>query len=528
MKWLAVVLVAFVSSVVFSASSFAETTQQLLITEVRLGGASIALQGESHKQYVSVHNPGQTPVDLTGWQLQYAKTSYVGDCAAATWSSDMALSGSVSAGATKIIEVTAFALTDNAAGGVRVIDQNNVVYDTIGWGNAPCYESHAVSPTPSNDKSVVRYLGCDGTYDGVDTNDNAIDFISNQVAGSQIMAPECTPVCASNQQLVDGKCVDDQCDNVDGFQAVVPIGDAQIGHECQKVLPLQITEVLPNVSGSDTGKEFIELFNPNDSDIDLSWYRISINGTIVSFPNGTVIAARSYTSFSDTDLGLSLLNTTTSLLITSVNGDSASDLVAYKDPDEDMSWAIIGGVWQYTSRPTPGAVNQPSPVVVDGDESATKPCPSNQHYDPDTGRCRRNVTQAVSATCKQGQVRDEETNRCRKKTTLLAVKPCKDGQYRSEETNRCRSIAADTKALAACRDGQERNLDTNRCRNVAAVNMDAPGYKIEPLTDTSKAFVGWWVLGGAGALALGRIGWEWRAEMSSIIRKMGAFFTSGK
>lgn len=451
MKWLAVVLVAFVSSVLFSASSYADTAPQLLITEIRLGGTSTTVaQGESHKQFVSVHNPGEAAIDVSNWRLQYAKSSFSGGCGATTWSSETILSGMIDGSSTRLIE---FSLTDNAAGGVRVIDQNNIVHDMIGWGeNAPCFETHAVTPIPQNDKSLVRYLGCGGTYDGADTNNNSIDFISNQTPLSQVIALDCTPTCDADQQLVDGVCADDQCSNVDDFQLIVPTGYASISRECEEIFPLAITEVMPNVSGSDTGKEFIELFNPTAMDIDLKWYRIRINTTTVRFPDSAVIPAGSYLTFSDDDLGLSLLNTSSSLQIVSVGGDLIGDEVTYRDPAEDESWVSINNVWQYTTQPTPGTSNQSSPESIDEDESAVKPCAPNQYRSTETGRCRVTVSVAGLTPCKEGQVRSEETGRCRKGTTLTSIKPCKTGQYRSEETNRCRSIVADAR-LAPCKEG---------------------------------------------------------------------------
>lgn len=526
MKWLTVVAVAFISSVVFSASSYAETAGQLLIIEVRLGGTTAtSIQGESHKQFVSVHNPGQSSVDVSNWRLQYAKASFAEECNASTWSSEELIGGIIDSGATKTV---AFSLTDNMAGSVRIIDHNNVVHDMVGWGNdAPCYETQAATPIPQNDKSLVRYVGCDGTYEGADTNNNSIDFVSNQTPLSRVIAPDCVPVCTVDQQLVDNECVDDHCANIDAFQVAIPTGYAAIDRECQEIFPLAITEVLPNVTGSDTGKEFIELFNPTAADIDLKWYLIRINNTVVRFPDGAAVPAGSYMSFSDTDLGISLLNTSSSLQIVSVGGGLVGEEVAYQDPNEDESWANIGGEWQYTTRPTAGAENQPSPVVADENEELVKSCAPNQYRSPETGRCRLVAVAASLAACKEGQIRNEETGRCRKEATLASVKPCKTGQYRSEETNRCRSIATDAKALTPCKEGQERNPDTNRCRNVAAA-IDTPGFKTEPVADTGKAFIGWWALGGVGALALGRIGWEWRSEVLSAIQKAGTFFTSGK
>ncbi len=528
MKWLTVVVVAFVSSVLFSTSSFAgsDSQAQIIITEVRLGGTGATIvNGGSHKQFISLHNSGDVAVDVSAWRLQYAKSSYAGGCDALAWSTEFLLDGVIDSGSTRLIE---FSLTDNAAGSVRIIDQNNVVHDMLGWGNASCFETQPVPTVPQNDKSIVRYIGCDGTYDGADTNNNSLDFIANQTPLSRIIAPECTPVCTADQQLIGGKCADDQCTNIDDFQEDILIGYAAIGRECREILPLNISEVLPNVSGSDTGKEFIELFNPSMINADLRWYRIRINDATIGFPGGAVIPAGSYAVFSDAELGVSLVNTSSSLQILSVNGDVVGDEVTYHTPADDESWASINGVWQYTIYPTFGALNQPSPAKVSEEGSvAEKACAQNQYRNPETGRCRLVSTVAGLAPCKEGQVRSDDTGRCRKEVTTASVKPCKTGQYRSEETNRCRSIVADAR-LSPCKEGQERNPDTNRCRTIAAAAMDVPGFKTEPVSDTGKAFAGWWVLGGAGVLALGRIGWEWRSEILSAVQKVGAFFTSGK
>lgn len=62
-------------------------------------------------------------------------------------------------------------------------------------------------------------------------------------------------------------------------------------------LPIEITEVLPNPKGADEGNEFIELYNPNDEAVDLSQWRIYVNGdydTAYAFAPGTTIEAGEY------------------------------------------------------------------------------------------------------------------------------------------------------------------------------------------------------------------------------------------
>ena len=58
--------------------------------------------------------------------------------------------------------------------------------------------------------------------------------------------------------------------NVNGIQTAIPNtmirGD---GNDCDwDVQPLQLTEILPNAVRSDTGNEFIEIYNPTDRTVD--------------------------------------------------------------------------------------------------------------------------------------------------------------------------------------------------------------------------------------------------------------------
>lgn len=319
----------------------------------------------------------------------------------------------------------------------------------------------------------------------------------------------------------------DVCSNLDGPQAELPADYRFEGTECVlDLLPLQITEVLPNATGSDTGKEFIELYNPTDRIANLDIYRLYVGMSdpkIYSFPAGSSIGPGEYAVFYDTQIQFTLVNTTGKVSVAGSDNTVVSETEAYAQPADDEAWALIGDTWQYTNQPTPGAGNNVSIEVEEGTSAALSPtpCPEGKYRNPLTGRCRTIESDAsVLATCDGDQYRNPETGRCRKLTTPVSTAPCKEGQYRSEETNRCRTIAAASAALAACKDGQERNPETNRCRNVTAAAMPAAGFAVEPVAQGAQAFVGWWALGAVGFLALGYAAWEWRAEIARQIRKI--------
>ena len=228
MKWLLASLTVFICTLFFADVARADVSK-LLITEIRLGGSEVIHTGVEYKQYVVLHNQDSVDIDLTSWRLQYAKADYAGSCQATTWSSEVSLSGVIPSGESVVVP---YQLTDNAAGTLRILDGAAIVHDLVGWGAAPCFETQPVTTTPANNQSISRFALCDVSYAGADTNNNAHDFTVSDQPFEIVKAPECQPSCLPTQQLVDGVCVDDQCDNLEGFQPAVPDGYQKDGTRC--------------------------------------------------------------------------------------------------------------------------------------------------------------------------------------------------------------------------------------------------------------------------------------------------------
>jgi Lamin Tail Domain len=347
------------------------------------------------------------------------------------------------------------------------------------------------------------------------------DLCSN-IAGLQAVIPNDYDQQGTN-------CIEhDECPNVVGTQSALPSGYKKIGGECVlDLLPLQLTEILPNPAGSDTGHEYIELYNPTERSADLGLYTLYVgvnNEKSYSFPAGSQLSPGEYAVFYDSDMKFTLVNSAGKVSLAGTDGTMINQTDSYANPGDDEAWALIDGSWQYTNQPTPGTTNLPSPGeaedTTDGSQGMAA-CPTGKYRNPLTNRCRNIESDAtVLAACDGDQYRNPETGRCRKIATAGALAPCKDGQYRSEETNRCRNISASSATLTPCKEGQERNPDTNRCRNVAAKSVPNAAFAVQPVKDGGKSFIGWWALGGVGALALGYAGWEWRYEARRFIRNL--------
>lgn len=197
---------------------------------------------------------------------------------------------------------------------------------------------------------------------------------------------------------------------------------------------------------------------------------------------------------------------------------------AYDSVESVWKWAIPAPYSADNSFVTPG-MGDIMPLAT----STLKPCADNQYRSLETNRCR--LIETLSSTlmpCKDGQYRSEETNRCRSIAMAAAavLKPCQDDQFRNPATGRCKKIASTDDLPQPCPAGKERNPATNRCRNVVSTDLPTTAFAVEPLKQGAKSFVGWWALGGVGAVAAGYATWEWRRELKQVIQKVASFVHS--
>lgn len=371
-------------------------------------------------------------------------------------------------------------------------------------------------------------------YDLDEVGDCQADVCQN-IDGLQLVIP-------SGMEIITlGECIfHDECPNLPDAQAVIPIGYKLGGdNTCLlDLLPIKITELLPNPDGSDDDNEFIEFFNPNDSEIDLANYIFYVgadNTKSYSFPIGSLIGPKQYLAFSNDGIKYTLVNTAGSARLSSIDGGLIDEASNYENAKDGMAWALIDDVWQYTNRPTPGNENLKLLIAEDPaiamSENSLEPCAANQYRNPETNRCKLLPTANTLTPCKDGQYRSEETNRCRNIVSEVAsLTQCPEGQERNPTTNRCRSIASvlGTSTLAPCKAGQERNPATNRCRNVTAATIAKADYAPEQTKQLSNNSVLWWSLAGVGVVAVGYGIWEWRQEIKRLWQKIGPAFNSKK
>ena len=557
-----------------------------VISQIQLGNAASA-----SNEIVEVYNNSSSAVEVTNWCLYYASASSVLNGSKLTCflvendnihlflpgrSFALAISNQLSVAVPTMGSDLKFSATlSGTAGHIRLIDNNGLEIDKVGWG-ATAVSAEGLKPveTALNGKVIGRKTAGASVLQDTDINVDDFETVDPRVIynygsvyevqdlcvninGIQTIIPDgysidtvgnCNPppvdVCSNldGLQIVvpDGyfidennNCMSDICPNIGGIQTGIPDGykieTSNTGNSCLlDLLPLKITELLPNPIGSDVGGEFIEIFNPNANDVSLSNYVLNVGSSVSNyvFPTGSIIGVGKYISFSNDDIKFTLVNTTGKIDLMSADGQVIDETPAYINPNDGMAWALINEVWQYTDQPTPGGANIASTVKLISDPmsvSRLEPCAANQYRSLETNRCRLiSTSNSTLAPCKDGQYRNEETNRCRSiASNVTALAPCKTGQERNPDTNRCRSVAAVLGAsnLAPCKAGQERNPDTNRCRNVAGAMLKAD-YAPEQTSQSSGNSIMWWSLAAVGSVAIVYGLWEWRQEITGLAKKI--------
>ncbi len=544
-RWAVYASIVF-SSLYFSYSSFA-VGPHLVISQVQAGAASAVAENASTQEFISVYNNSNQPVDITDWcitnkslatfvcfnsnqnnvQLILPGYSYT------TISSDtFNVQNDYFPDFQYSTTGKSYGYIVASADTISLINADAEIIDSVSFSSLTGGLVYQRKPDTINldelldtdlstdfEKKPTLVIPPNNKVEELETLD-----VCDNISGVQEILPDGMVQNGSSCDQID------VCSNLDGAQSVIPDGYRRADdNACVLDLnPLIITELLPNADGVDEDNEYIEIFNPNTTLIDLTNYRLLIgidDKKEYLFVPGATIEAGQYIAFYNKDINFTLVNTDSNVQIASSDGSIINETMSYTNPKEGQSWALIDDIWQYTNQPTPNSANKTSfiPAVEEIlEEDTYEPCAENQYRNPETNRCRLIVKSSSTVVpCKDGQYRSEETGRCRNIVSDVAdLVPCAEGQERNPATNRCRSITSilGTNDLKPCPEGQERNPETNRCRNIVSVTK--ADYAPEKTDKSSNDNTLFFVLAGVATVAFSYAVWEWRREIVKLYRKI--------
>ncbi len=577
-----IVLIFILLSSIFLSSNVFANSAGVVIKSVQPGD----IAGVSN-EFIQIYNNGDNEIDVTNWCLYYASsTNNSNGAKISCLTSDNPNIHIFLPGHTNILAVSDQyfqssgvagdmrfdAILSAKSGHVRIIDDKGVEIDKIAWGvSAISPEGSAPAAVPKSNQIMSRKYISDLVLKDSDSNIDDFEVIElldalifgqiNEVQDICSNIPEIQPIlpdgysvdvlsnCTQDQIDVcrnidglqsvipdnygydeSGDCVADVCLNLDLIQTTIPLGYRLNENKCiLDLLKIEISEMLPNPLGTDAGSEFIELYNPNDVEVSLNNYALVIGSDrkIINFPIDSVIGAKEIKSFLDNEMLFNLVNSIGGVSLESADGQIIDGFVGYEAAGDDMSWAKIDGLWQYTNRPTSGSINLVSMInetEVISENETLQSCAPNQYRSPETNRCRLiPITTSSIVPCGTGQYRSEETNRCRNiASDIISLVPCAEGQDRNPETNRCRNTSGSvlgSSDLKPCKEGQERNPETNRCRNIKGDIAEAQ-YKPQQAAQKQDNMILILSIAGVVSLALGYGIWEWKSDIVKLFSKI--------
>jgi hypothetical protein len=497
-----------------STASAETLSPTLIFTEVKVRTDTTNLL--DYDEFIEIYNASEQPIDLADYNVEYFNTTtppltqqpiqkplfeYLLDS-----KSQLTL-------AKQPIQIAnskqlPFSSLSDSGGRLRLVTSEGVIVDEIAWTNTQstattsgvypsvvyqCNSSTALCNS-NRSQSFLRSKTEDGTFVITDPiwqlglpSPSSSELLDYPDSGSEPVPEIPPPDTLPNEEETPEKVV-----------------------TCEGIV---ISELVPNPAGADTGKEFIELYNPTNEAISLTGCSLQTSSSTKKYALPDIVMQPStYSSFMDSITELVLPNSAGGTVWLLSPSEELSSVVYPGSIDDDASWALIGTTWQISYTATPAAKNIPTPI---------KPCPAGQTRNLDTDRCQAPVVTAVAtlAPCKVGQERNPETGHCRVVASAVSsLVSCKQGQERNPETNRCRNITTDSN-LAPCDEGQERSPDTNRCRKIA----NNSGNTLAAVTDVPSATVNhpkWWLAVLAVTLAFGYAVYEWRRDISIQITNL--------
>jgi hypothetical protein len=354
----------------------------------------------SSGQFITLYNASATTLDMGKYQLEYFNNY---DLTKATSSRLISLSGSLAPHGYYVVSDDAvflcYQLTidsvslglSSTAGLVEVLAFNQtspggsvvpVLQDYVGWsktstGGAQTLPSNAAAflqrqPVDAQNRPVVSAPGS-GSWQAVQPDpNNACGLVSAanpqtpiQVSPSQFLPADEPP--ATIVSLGDSSTTDSAA------APVLPTSD--IGLQAPR-----ITELLPNPfgTGNDATDEFIELYNANSVEFDLTGFSLQTGLTTTHsyvFPAGTHLPPKAFVAFYSDVTSLSLSNTSSQVKLLDPFDNAIASTDPYASAKDGVAWALAKGKWYWTTSSTPGAANiitQPASVKKASSTKAAK------------------------------------------------------------------------------------------------------------------------------------------------------------
>jgi len=310
----------------------------------------------ANDEWIELYNSGETNVNITGWRLESADGAPV-----------IQLEGQISAGgyfllsrannsvngvsADLVYPYKGNALSNNGED-LRLVDTQGNIVDRVdassGWPagdnetkqtmertNSGWQTSQNPGGTPKMQNSSGASLPTSNEQPRTENGELSANNSQQKTNNLQPVTDEQQPTTNNSKLATDNKT-----------SVVYPKG-------------IIINELLPSPEGQDEEEEWIEIFNQNETQVDISsWTLSDIVGTTHKYtlPEGSIIGPKEFLVIPRPKSGIILNNSGDGIKLRNP-ADGLEDEVSYEKAPTGMSFGRYGDKWQW-GIPTPGAPNK--------------------------------------------------------------------------------------------------------------------------------------------------------------------------
>jgi hypothetical protein len=315
---------------VFTALSVrAVNLNDMVINEIAWMGTS----NSANDEWVELYNNTNQTINLEGWTL-----------IAEDGSPQVVLMGQIPAFSFYLLERTDDSTVpgikadliyggalNNKGEGLKLFNNQNILIDEVNCNNGWFFGDNSTKETMER-KNALLQSGLDNWQ--TSKNPGGTPRLQNS------KSPEIGSLETEKEEIGKGFGIDSQ-KNINYPSGII------------------FNEILPSPDGPDAENEWIEIYNRNNSSIDLSDWKISDSiGSIKTyiFPKGTEISGLSFLVLDRTKTKITLNNDKDRLVLIQPN-DKIIDEVVYEKAPQGKSYALKNSKWNWDDNPTPGKIN---------------------------------------------------------------------------------------------------------------------------------------------------------------------------
>lgn len=339
-----------------------EEVKHIVISEIQISGESV------YDEFVELYNPTDLEIDISGWDLKRKTESgrehnvlnniegvipaygyFLIIPRANCGDNDNENCYKKTIVGDDEYTTNSFFANNNT---VLLYNRDGILIDKVGWGEAIDFEGEVINLDLENNKSLERKIVSNVAQD---TDNNKDDFILQDdplPQNSDVIVPQ------------DDENSDEQ-ENDDNEEETVAEDDNNSDNDKQDVSTalrdIIVTEFLPNPEDSDRDNEFIEIYNNDDTKVDLSgWVLEDKVGSIKKFiiPDDTEINIGKYKVFYSDETKITLNNSGDGVVLKNNENNIIDETLVSNAVQEEQSYARDkNGNWVLTLKPTPGREN---------------------------------------------------------------------------------------------------------------------------------------------------------------------------